>query len=647
MVMMMMMSMSMMTTRQGLVTTTRFLSSVSSFVLVKPPPSSTKTKMISRSSSNHNKFATTARWLSSTALRATATDTINAIEKIPVTLLSGFLGSGKTSTLQHLLGNTDGLKIGVIVNDMASVNIDSKLVKQSDSFGGGGLNSSSSSSVSGATEGIVEMQNGCACCSLADELLTTIETLVDSRRHDDGFDAIVVELSGVADPIAIKQNWVNAKMLDQPVTTKAEMKRIVTLIDASTFGTDWMAWDNVGERGWVADENDCTGQRKVPELLAEQVEAADVLLLNKIDLAGKDQVQIAASLAQQINNKAIIEEVEFGKVMSPTQIIRDDIISIKEEEEEEVTSSSCCSDPGCPSKKEKDDDENDDKKEVAAVSACSSSKSKADDEKAEIPNKASTTACQDADCGDPDCDDHGTKATTTTCQDADCGDPNCDDHGIAATQHDDHSHDHSHSSHSTSTENLGIVNFVYRATRPFEARKLMALLNAWPVPIKENLSDLLQYEKDGMDPAATPGDDIRESPFSGVLRSKGFSWMAPAKWDDEKNGTKGDAWRHNTAMYWSHAGRHFGISTAGQWWDTLPQKDIQKFFKNDPIEYERIMNEDFQDGSPYGDRRQEIVFIGFNIDEKLITESLDACLLGDAGMKRYTEQVDQLKLLTQ
>ena len=240
MVMMMMMSMSMMTTRQGLVTTTRFLSSVSSFVLVKPPTSSTKMKMISRSSSNHNKFATTARWLSSTALRATATDTINAIEKIPVTLLSGFLGSGKTSTLQHLLGNTDGLKIGVIVNDMASVNIDSKLVKQSDSFGGGGLDSSSS--VSGATEGIVEMQNGCACCSLADELLTTIETLVDSRRHDDGFDAIVVELSGVADPIAIKQNWVNAKMLDQPVTTKAEMKRIVTLIDASTFGTDWMAW---------------------------------------------------------------------------------------------------------------------------------------------------------------------------------------------------------------------------------------------------------------------------------------------------------------------------------------------------------------------------------------------------------------------
>ena len=144
--------------------------------------------------------------------------------------------------MQHLLENTDGLRIGVIVNDMASVNIDAKLIS----------NTNSASSSSNSNNGVVELQNGCACCSLADELLTTIEDLVDSRsgsssssnadNNAEAFDAIVVELSGVADPIAIKQNWKNAQLLGQSVTTKADMKRIVTLIDSSTFGTDWMTW---------------------------------------------------------------------------------------------------------------------------------------------------------------------------------------------------------------------------------------------------------------------------------------------------------------------------------------------------------------------------------------------------------------------
>ena len=111
-------------------------------------------------------------------------------QPIPMTLLSGFLGSGKTTTLKHLLENTEGVKIGVIVNDVASVNIDAKLV-------------------SATNQGIVELQNGCACCSLADELLTSVETLLQKKQ---GLDALVVELSGVADPVAIKSNWQTAKL---------------------------------------------------------------------------------------------------------------------------------------------------------------------------------------------------------------------------------------------------------------------------------------------------------------------------------------------------------------------------------------------------------------------------------------------------
>jgi hypothetical protein len=107
----------------------------------------------------------------------------DAAPKVPIVLLSGFLGAGKTCTLQHLLENTDGVKIGIIVNDVASVNIDAKLVSSS-------------------MNGVVELQNGCACCSLADELLTSVDLLLGNHE----LDAVVVELSGVADPVAIQAN---------------------------------------------------------------------------------------------------------------------------------------------------------------------------------------------------------------------------------------------------------------------------------------------------------------------------------------------------------------------------------------------------------------------------------------------------------
>jgi hypothetical protein len=117
-----------------------------------------------------------------------------AVKKVPVTLLSGFLGSGKTSALKHLLENRAGIKVGVVVNDVASVNIDAKLIS-------GGSES----------DGSVELQNGCACCSLADELLVSLDTLIETQKaKDDNFDAIVVELSGVADPVSVKQNWEDA-----------------------------------------------------------------------------------------------------------------------------------------------------------------------------------------------------------------------------------------------------------------------------------------------------------------------------------------------------------------------------------------------------------------------------------------------------
>lgn len=131
---------------------------------------------------------------------------------VPITLLAGFLGSGKTTALKNLLENRDGIKVGVIVNDVAAVNIDAKLLANP---GNDGEAPSSADRVDAGTAietdfgGTVELQNGCACCSLADELLTSVETLMDGRD----FDAVVVELSGVADPVAVKQNWDMARMV--------------------------------------------------------------------------------------------------------------------------------------------------------------------------------------------------------------------------------------------------------------------------------------------------------------------------------------------------------------------------------------------------------------------------------------------------
>ena len=92
-------------------------------------------------------------------------------------------------------------------------------------------------------------------------------------------------------------------------------------------------------------------------------------------------------------------------------------------------------------------------------------------------------------------------------------------------------------------------------------------------------------------------------------------------------------------MYWSHAGRHFGISTAGKWWATLPNEQMKEYFEDDTNEYDRIMEEDFQKDSKWGDRRQEIVFIGINIDEAEITKALDNCLIGPVGMEKYSQQL--------
>jgi G3E family GTPase len=366
---------------------------------------------------DHRSFSLSA---TSAASASTASETTAKVPvPVPMTLIAGFLGTGKTSTLKHLLENKQDLKIGVIVNDVAAINIDAKMV-------------------SGQTDSIVELQNGCACCSLSDELFTSVESLLEGRD----LDSIVVELSGVADPAAIKSNWM---MAPPGIRLKADIARIVTLVDAGTFGTDYLTWDMAGERkDWVDPGDDCAANRKVAELLAEQVEAADLILVNKVDLASGEEIKTASTVARALNKKAEMVQVEFG-VISPMQILG--IL-------------------GKTVVKEADSHSHGHAEHDAAACEDTACTDESHDHSHGHNEHAAEAACEDTACTDPTHDhSHSSEhAAEAACEDTACTDP---------------THDHSHSSnkHSTSTDELGISSFVFKAPVPFNSGRLMKLLS--------------------------------------------------------------------------------------------------------------------------------------------------------------------------
>ena len=518
--------------------------------------------------------------------------------KVPVTLLSGFLGAGKTSTLKHLLENTEGIKIAVIVNDVAAINIDAKLIANQ--------HSDSDSSM-------IQLENGCACCSLSDELLTAVDTLIQDDDDDDSaeesFDALVVELSGVADPVSVQQSWQMAELDDHPATKKSSVEKIITLVDACTFGQDWMTSDSAGERAdWsteIDDDDRCVENRAVTELLAEQVEAANLILVNKADLATPQQVQVASALAQAINKEAQLETVQYGR-LSPTQLLGNVLV---EEKEKSGCKNTKCEDTKCGNSKCGETRE----EEETAASSCGNS------------------ACSDPDCTDASSPTCGSKSATTNDDDDD------NDTVLEATDSHDHSHSHEHATTqdtSSHLDDLGITSFVYKRDRPFHPKRLLTVLNEWPVPVKDDLdlTVLQEAQQDGYTIGPDTYVGIDSNPFVGVLRSKGFCWVAPQKW----TGANNDADRHDHAMHWSHAGKQMGISIAGKWWGTVPMEAMKQYFEKEALD--KLIRDDFV-SEEWGDRRQELVFIGTGISEEAITTALDGCLLTESQMKVYRKRV--------
>ena len=214
--------------------------------------------------------------------------------KLPVTVLSGFLGAGKTTVLSHILNNRQGKKVAVIVNDMSEINIDSAIIKNEVS-----LNRSE--------EKLIEMSNGCICCTLREDLLEEVTKLAQEGR----FDYLVIESTGISEPLPVAETFTFADENGVSLSDVADLDTMVTVVDAVNFLKDYDEAKYLKDTGESLGEED---ERSIADLLVDQVEFADVILISKTDLANRVDIARLTAILKTLNTHAKIVPISQGQV---------------------------------------------------------------------------------------------------------------------------------------------------------------------------------------------------------------------------------------------------------------------------------------------------------------------------------------------
>ncbi|WP_322922191.1 GTP-binding protein [Paenibacillus campi] len=221
--------------------------------------------------------------------------TVKQDRRIPVTVLSGYLGAGKTTIMNHVLNNREGLRVAVIVNDLGEVNIDADLIRD-----GGGL--------SRTDEKLVEMSNGCICCTLREDLLVEVEKLA----REDKFDYILIESTGIGEPVPVAQTFT---YVDEDngidLTRLTRLDTMVTVVDAAQFWQDYYSRESLLDRGQAAGEDDTRG---IVHLLTDQVEFCDVLIINKVDLVTPAELERLEKALRAMQPEAKLIHATHGNI---------------------------------------------------------------------------------------------------------------------------------------------------------------------------------------------------------------------------------------------------------------------------------------------------------------------------------------------
>jgi Putative GTPases (G3E family) len=219
---------------------------------------------------------------------------ISIENRLPVTVLSGFLGAGKTTVLSHILNNRQGKKVAVIVNDMSEINIDAGIVKNEVS-----LNHSE--------EKLVEMSNGCICCTLREDLLLEVNKLAKEKK----FDYLVIESTGISEPLPVAETFTFADETGVSLSDVARLDTMVTVVDAVNFLKDYEEAKYLKDSGESLGEDD---DRSVADLLVDQIEFADILIVSKTDLVESEDIEKLKAILKSLNTHAQILPISQGQV---------------------------------------------------------------------------------------------------------------------------------------------------------------------------------------------------------------------------------------------------------------------------------------------------------------------------------------------